>query len=142
MIVNLTENRFLQQVQKIELINWDWPGIHYAIQRKLVSKNVQLCNILPRNYLSYIFDFELVPFALSLILRDPFMLKGGETFSEKKKCFLCGEKLCGENLKGNCSTGTNDQTKRKEVSQNVFSSNLNTVNLNIFPNHGGISTSR
>ena len=84
-----------------------------------------------------------MPFALSLILRDPFMLKGGETFSKKKKkCFLCGEKLCGENLKGNCSTGTNDQTKRKEVSQNVFSSNLNTVDLNIFPNHGGIFTSR
>ena len=30
----------------------------------------------------------------------------------------------------------------KEVSQNVFSSNLNTVNLKIFPKHGGIFTSR
>ena len=30
MIVILIENRFLWQVQKIELINWDWLGINYA----------------------------------------------------------------------------------------------------------------
>ena len=38
MIVNLTKNRLLQQVQKIELLNWDWFGILYAIQRKLLPK--------------------------------------------------------------------------------------------------------
>ena len=32
-IVKLTENRFLQMVQKIELIKWDWSEIHYAAQR-------------------------------------------------------------------------------------------------------------
>ena len=86
MIVTLTENRFLQQVKKMELINWDWLGIHYAAQDKPLSKNVQLCNLLRRN----------VPFAFGLILRDPFMVKGGGTFF--KKCFWCGDKFCGENL--------------------------------------------
>ena len=31
-------------------------------------------NILRRNYLSYIFEFQLVPFAFSPILEDPFKL--------------------------------------------------------------------
>ena len=75
MIVNLTKNRFLQQVQKIELINWEWTGIHYAAQRKPFSKNVQLCNISPRN------------------LGDPFMVKGGDFFQKKKK-----KKFVGTNL--------------------------------------------
>ena len=30
--------------------------------------------IMPRNYISYIFEFQIVPFALSLILGDPFMV--------------------------------------------------------------------
>ena len=94
MIVNLTKNRFLQQVQKIELINWEWTGIHYAAQRKPFSKNVQLCNISPRNYLSYIFEFQLVPLAFSLILGDPFMVKGGDFFQKKKK----KKKFVGTNL--------------------------------------------
>ena len=95
MIVNLTENRFLQQVQKIEFINWDLFGIYYAARRKLLSKNVQLCNILPRNYLSYIFEFQLVPFVFSLILGDPFMVKGGGTFF-KKMLFMWGQILLGK----------------------------------------------
>ena len=31
-------------------------------------------NVLPRNYLSYIFQFQLVPFTFSLVLGDPFMV--------------------------------------------------------------------
>ena len=56
-------------------------------------------NIFPRNYLSYIFEFQLVPFAFSLILGDPFMespttpkILGGETFF-KKMLFMGGQIL-------------------------------------------------
>ena len=36
-------------------------------------------NILPRNYLSYMFKFQLVPFAFSLILGDSFMVSPPQT---------------------------------------------------------------
>ena len=88
MTVNLTENRFLQQVQKIELMNWDWLGIHYATQRKPPSKNVQLWQYLAKK-LSFIFEFELVPFDFSLIWENlswclfPPKVWGGGTFFKK-----------------------------------------------------------
>ena len=51
--VNLTETRLLQQVQKIELINWDW-----LTDLEFINS---YGNILPRSYL-YIFAFQLVLF--------------------------------------------------------------------------------
>ena len=49
-------------------------------------------NILPRNNLSCIFEFQLIPFAFSLILGDPVMVssspvKYGEGGIFSKKCF-------------------------------------------------------
>ena len=55
MIANFTENRFLQQVQKIELINWDWLKISlYCSKETSKNKQLQYGNILPRNHLSYL----------------------------------------------------------------------------------------
>ena len=58
--------------------------------------------IMPRNYISYIFDFQIVPFALSLILGEPFMVsllpltygEGGDFF----QMFFIGDKSYGEKL--------------------------------------------
>ena len=47
------KKRFLHEVQKIELINWEWFGIPHAAQRKLPLKMYCYDNILPGNYLSY-----------------------------------------------------------------------------------------
>ena len=145
MIVKLTENRFLQLVQKIELINWDWFGIHYAAQRKLPYKNVQY---LAMN-LSFLFEFQLVPFAFSFILRDPFMvsppIRCGEEGLFSKKKIPWGDKFGGEMYGGIVPQGeTNARSCQKGVGvlQNAFSSNLKTLNLQIFPNHGGIFTWR
>ena len=54
----------------------------YAAQRKSPFKNIQLCNILPRNYLLYIFEFQLAPFPFSLILGDLFMVKEWNFFQK------------------------------------------------------------
>ena len=75
MIVNLTENRFLQQVQKIELINWDWDWleIHYALR----GNPFQKCTgkVIYCQEFFFIFEFELaVLFAFSHILGDAFMV--------------------------------------------------------------------
>ena len=40
----------------------------------LTSKMYSYGNTLPGNYLSYIFEFQLVPFTFSLILGDSFMM--------------------------------------------------------------------
>ena len=59
--------------------------------------------MLPRNYRSYIVEFQLVPFAFSLTLGDPFMVspsfplnygKGGLFF--KKMLFIGGQILWGK----------------------------------------------
>ena len=98
---------------------------YYAAQRKPLSKNVQLCNILPTNYLSYIFEFQLVPIAFSLILGDPFMVKGGDFFL--KNAFYVWTNFVTKIYRGIViHGGTNDQSKGKGASQNVFSSYLNT----------------
>ena len=52
-------------------------------------------NILPRNYLLYSFEFQLVPFAFSLIMGDPFMVspsprKYGEGQFFSNECFSWG----------------------------------------------------
>ena len=83
-------------------------------------------NILWRNYLSYLFEFQLVPFAFIVILRDPFMVSpppkkydewlgegGGALFY--KKCFSRGTNFVGKIyrrivLRG----GTNDQIIPRE----------------------------
>ena len=70
MIVNLAKNRFLQQHQKTELINWDWFVIlHglYAAETKLLQNNVQLWQYLVMRS-SFIFQFQRVSFAFTLIL--------------------------------------------------------------------------
>ena len=75
-------------------------GIHYAAQRKPPCKNAQLWQNLAKKYLSYIFEFQLVPFAFSLILGDPFMVSPsyyGEGAFFQKMLFM-GDKICGENL--------------------------------------------
>ena len=52
-VINLTKNRFLQQIQKTELVNWKRFGIIHVAQRKLPPKNCSYGNIMPVNYLSY-----------------------------------------------------------------------------------------
>ena len=66
MIVYLTENKLLQQVQNIELINWKWFGIHCAAQRKPLSKNVQLRQYLAMK-LFFISQFQVAHFAFSIL---------------------------------------------------------------------------
>ena len=44
------------------------------LKENLSPKMYSYGNILPRIYLSYIFEFELVPFYFSLILGDSFMM--------------------------------------------------------------------
>ena len=88
------------------------------LEGNLPPKINSYSNIFPRNYLSYIFESQLLPFAFSRILGDPFMvspapfslgdlfmvppphhLKYGEEglFFLKKMLFM-GDKFCGENL--------------------------------------------
>ena len=137
MIVNLTENRFLQQVQKIRLLNWDWLEIHYAAQRKPLSKNVHLCNILPRNYLSYIFE----SYIFQSYFGGPFRGEGRRDIFQKNT-FYVGTNFVGKIYRGIVLQGLMIRLRGKEFPQSVFSSNVNTQNLKIFPNHGGIFTSR
>ena len=78
--------------------------------------------------LSFIFEFQLVLFAFSLIK----VLVGGIFFP--KIAFHEGKMFRGKNYREiflNSGGG---------VSQNAFFSNLNTVNLEIFPNHRGAFT--
>ena len=65
------------------------------LKGNLSPKMYRLYNILPRNYLSYIFEFQLNPFAFSFILGDPFMVKGEGTFF-KKTLFMWGQILWGK----------------------------------------------
>ena len=81
MIVNLTENK---------LINWE-TDLEFIIllKRNLPRKMYSYENILPRNYLSYIFEFQLFPFPFSLISGDSLMVSpsllnyGRGTFLQK-----------------------------------------------------------
>ena len=94
-------------------------------------------NILPRNYVSYIFEFQLVPFDFSLTLGDPFMVspsplkyEEGGLFSEKT-LFMGGDNFVWKIYRRIVlHEGTNDEGEG--VSQNIFPSHLNTVNLKIF----------
>ena len=117
------------------------------LKGNLPPKMFSYGNILSRNYLSYIFKFQLVPFAFSLILGDPFMvfpspLKYGEGGFFPKNAFDGGTNFVGKIYRGIVlDGGTIDQNiPRGGASQNAFSNNLNTVNLKIFPNHGRIFT--
>ena len=70
--------------------------------------------------LYFIFEFQLVPFAFSLILGGLFVVSppppkvwGGGTFFKKK--LVMGKKFSGVNLWGDCSTwGTNDEIMLRE----------------------------
>ena len=53
-------------------------------------------NILPRSYLIYIFELELVLFASSLILGDPFMMLP----PAPKVCFSWGTNFVGKIYRG------------------------------------------
>ena len=94
MIVNLTENK---------LINWE-TDLEFIIllKRNLPWKMYSYENILPRNYLSYILEFQLFPFPFSLISGDSLMVSpsllnyGRGTFLQKMP--FMGNKFCGENL--------------------------------------------
>ena len=121
MVVNLTENRFLQQAQKIE-----------------PPKKLEL----PWNYLSYLSSYQ---FHLLLMLQYYFgrlfhgvslsSIKRGDIFH--KNLFLRGF-IGGIILHG----GTDDQIIETEevFSKNAFPSNLNTVNPKISHNHCEIFT--
>ena len=66
---------------------------------------------------------------------------GGDFFLNK--ALHAGAKFFEEVCRGMFNTGTNDQINEGEGSKsftNPFSSNLNTVNLKIFPSHGGRQT--
>ena len=55
-------------------------------------------NILPRSYLLYIFEFQLVFFAFSLVFGDPFRLSTPPPppLSSLKVCFLWGTNFVGK----------------------------------------------
>ena len=66
---------------------------------------------------------------------------GGDFFLNK--ALHGGTKFFEEVYRGMFNTGTNDQINEGEGSKsftNPFSSNLSTVNLKIFPSHGGRQT--
>ena len=73
---SMKKYRFLEQVQNTELINWEWSEIPHAAQKKFFSK--MYCPDMLWQYpdikLSFIFQFQLVPFAFILILEDPLIL--------------------------------------------------------------------
>ena len=103
--------------------------------------------ILPRNYISHIFEFQLVPFPFSFILGDPFMVflsplkYGGGNFFQK--ILFMGRQILWVTFIGGLfyMGGLIIRTYQwGGVSQNAFSSNLNTVYLKSFPNHDGIFT--
>ena len=142
MIINLTENRFLQLVQKIELINWDWFRIHYVAQRKSPSNNVQSWQYIILR-LSFIFEFLIVFFCFQFYFGRSFhgfssLNTGSEDFSPKKG-FSIVRQILGANFLGNCSTFVLmiRSCQGIGVSQKAFSSNLNNENLNFFSGHGG-----
>ena len=135
-IVNLTENRFLQPVTNIKLIHWHWFLIHYAAQRKLSFNNVQFWQYLDTK-LSFIY-FCFTQFLLLLVLFWktlswclPLKVCGGGTFF-LKNLFMGGQIYGVTVLHG----GTNDQIipRGRGVLQNAFSSNLDTKSENSY-NH-------
>ena len=84
------------------------------LKENLPPKMCSYDNMLPRNYLSYIFEFQLVTFAFSLILGDPFMvspppLKYGERDFFLKNAFHGRTNFVGKAYKGIVlHGGTND----------------------------------
>ena len=115
------------------------------LKGNLPPKMYSYGNILARNYLSYIFEFQIVYFAFSLILGDPFMVspsllknKDGRPFS--KKDFSWGNKILRRKFVGGLFYMGGLIVTGKEFKKNTFPSNQNTVNLKIFPDHGGIFT--
>ena len=108
-LILIYEVIMIHEVQKIELINWDWLRIHYTAQRTSPPppppppvhpppKNVQLWQFLAKKS-SFIFEFQLVPFAFSLTLGDLFMVShslswchimGSVNFFQKK-LFMGGQ---------------------------------------------------
>ena len=65
MIINLKQNRFLQQILKIKLTNWDWLGIFQAPPPKKISA-ISCHELVFQISVSYLASFVYV-----LILRDP-----------------------------------------------------------------------
>ena len=125
MIVNLTENRFLQQVPKIELINWDWFGIHHAAQTNPFLK----CRVMAISCQKMIFHIWVwtSSFWCKPYFERPFHcvspLKFGEGRLFSKKCFSRWDKFCGSNLWGIIlHGGTNDRVlpRRKEFHKMHF----------------------
>ena len=110
MIVNLTENRFMQLIQKTKLVNWDWLGIRYGAQRKPSSKNVQLWQYLAME-LSFMFEFQLVSLAFSPFLGDRFMVPPTQKYGylSLKKTFHGGKIYGGIVL----YDGTNEEESHK-----------------------------
>ena len=93
MIVNLTENRFFQQIQKIELINWDWDWleIHYAAQRKPFRKMYRQGNILSRIFFHiWVWTSSSFWFGRRFHGVYSFSLKYSEGRHFSKKCFSLG----------------------------------------------------
>ena len=64
----MTKNRFLQQVPIFELMNWEWFEIIHAAEGKL-PPNMYCVRQHFYMKLSFIFQFQLVPFALILFWR-------------------------------------------------------------------------
>ena len=103
MIVNLTENRFFQQLQKIQLKTETELEFIMLLKKDLPPKMYSYGNILPRNYLSYIFEFQLVPFAFNLISGDSLFMSGGTFF--QKMLFMRGQILWRKFIVGLFYTG-------------------------------------
>ena len=99
--------------------------------------------------LSFIFEFQLIPFAFGLILGGPFLVSPPKSIGRgtifQKKLFM-GKKTLGDKYMGVCCTWGGLMIRscpgRGVVSQNASLSNLNTLSLKNFPNHSGIITYR
>ena len=69
MVINLTKNRFFNRIRKLNSKTQSDLEVFMLLKENLLQ-NVKLWQYLAMN-LSFIFQFQLVPFALILIFREP-----------------------------------------------------------------------
>ena len=134
--------KFLQQVHKIQLINWDWFGIFYSFQNKLPPKTCSYHNILPWNCLSY-FSFNwFLLFSLSFqeTLSWCLLPLKYQMILFPKKTYHGRTNTLGASLWRVLYIGRLIKSWQEGEFHKCIFLYLKTVNLNIFPKHSGTST--
>ena len=100
----------------------------------------KMYNILPRNYLSYTFEFQLVLFVIRFILGDPFTLSPPKVWDFFRKNAFHGGQILWVKFIGKLFYMRRLMVRSYQGGRgftNAFSGNMNTK---YFPNHGGIFT--